>query len=752
MKPSEFKYRPALETQMAQHTLELRGCTPVPLAGYLKALGILRIVSQQADKTASGWWDRDVFHLRSKLDAVALTDFFLNGYSPTPLVAPWNGGSGFFPKDNKVAIDAISAGTSERFAPYRHLIATCRDVLESLNLVEKPDSDDKPKLLQQCRNLFPDESLEWLDAAFVLTDSGPKYPPLLGTGGNDGRLEFTNNYMQRLTEVFDLETGTPTPQTRVPLADAVFAACGESRGRSAIGQFDPGSAGGANATSGYDDNPTMNVWDFILMLEGAIAFAGTSVRKLEQVQPGTLSYPFCVRPAGIGYGSADLSDESTARSEMWMPLWEQPSTFQAVSHLLSEGRVDIGRRRARTGVDFARAISSVGVDRGIQSFQRYSFQQRNGLSYFAVPLGRFNVRSPSMISSLLAKLDGWLDRFRRAATGQHAPGRASSVLRRLENAIVDACQRPNKQAVQGILIALGQAEAAIAVSPKLREADYPTPPVPLLPAEWLGAAYDDSVEFRLAASLASIGTNRNDAVGAFRRHLEPIEFGRLNGNNRRSTWAKRAGDPSIVWSGGRLVRNMIGVMERRLIDVVRCGTDLHAPFDGRCAARLTDILDFINGDVDDARIESLLRGLMLIDWPAVKPWQDIPWQALVEHAAPSVAYCQLKLCMLPHSIPALNGTSATIKLTPQIARRAAVGDLAAATELAARRLRASGLHPAVESIHGSRDTALRTAAALVFPLQHNDKGGRSAVTMIRDRVLRHESAPENDSHAFAAES
>ena len=41
-------------------------------------------------------------------------------------------------------------------------------------------------------------------AGVVLDEKGePKYPSLLGTGGNDGNLDFTNNAMQRLGELFD---------------------------------------------------------------------------------------------------------------------------------------------------------------------------------------------------------------------------------------------------------------------------------------------------------------------------------------------------------------------------------------------------------------------------------------------------------------------------------------------------------------------------------------------------------------------
>jgi CRISPR-associated protein Csx17 len=47
------------------HEIELAGCRPEPLMSYLKALGILRLVSEQKDPEARGWWECDVFCLRS---------------------------------------------------------------------------------------------------------------------------------------------------------------------------------------------------------------------------------------------------------------------------------------------------------------------------------------------------------------------------------------------------------------------------------------------------------------------------------------------------------------------------------------------------------------------------------------------------------------------------------------------------------------------------------------------------------------
>ena len=65
---------------------------------YLKALGVLRLVSEQTDPKARGCWRDGVFVLETRLDRDGLAQFFLEQYSPTPLLAPWNGGSGFYVK------------------------------------------------------------------------------------------------------------------------------------------------------------------------------------------------------------------------------------------------------------------------------------------------------------------------------------------------------------------------------------------------------------------------------------------------------------------------------------------------------------------------------------------------------------------------------------------------------------------------------------------------------------------------------
>lgn len=165
------------------HELLLTGCTPVPLAHYLKALGILRLVAEQKDPLACGRWRSEYFELRTTLSREELQRFFLEEYRPTPVLAPWNGGSGFYPNDNKTAITAIGCSGAFRFGAYAKAIRTAQEILNALG-VEAKAGEDKGDILESCRSAWTDEALGWMDAAIVLTQDGAKYPPLLGTGGS----------------------------------------------------------------------------------------------------------------------------------------------------------------------------------------------------------------------------------------------------------------------------------------------------------------------------------------------------------------------------------------------------------------------------------------------------------------------------------------------------------------------------------------------------------------------------------------
>lgn len=695
------------------HTIPLPGCTPTPLAAYLKALGILRVLSQQCSEAqARGFWRGNAFMLVSTHDEAALVDFFLTRYSPTPLVAPWNGGSGFHPKDNTEALDAILASSLPAFAAYRETIQAAREALTSLSLTEKPEKEAKEKLLLRCRNTFSETALEWLDSAFVLTDDGAKYPPLLGTGGNDGRLEFTNNYMQRLTEVFNLANDAPAPSSPAFLRHTLFDHPIKGLVDNPIGQFNPAASGGANASTGFDAKSSVNPWDFILALEGALLFAAAVVKRLESVVPGQLVYPFCVQPSGAGYGSAAQSDEAAARCEIWMPLWSAPSGLHEIQALFSEGRAWVGRRPAKDGLDFARAAASLGVDRGIAEFQRYGFHVRNGLAYFATPLQRLRVHRDIVTSDLLAGCDVWMQRFLQKAKGDTAPGSVRRAAARLEAAIfarTAAAQMDNPDTAQELLIALGACECALATSSaKWREESF-LKPIPPLPIGWIPACDNGhSIEYRLAASLASLRVHFKNEFFPIRRHLEAVKV--IPGEKPWADWDDEPRN-DVVWHEGSIVDVLCALMKRRLLLAKSAGCESWPEY-ARITAWPSDIAAFIEGRIDEARFAELLWGLSLVDFSGESMQGLLPVAPTgTRDEVPPAFYAQLKLCFAGR----LPGGK-QIPIEPIIFNLAANGDGARASTQALRRLHGSSIPVTPIHIPLGGDAARRTAAALLFPL------------------------------------
>lgn len=705
--------------------LNLTGCHPIPLAHYLKALGIHRVLANQVDASSRSSWENDIFHLHSSVSRERLMEFFLREYMPSPLVAPWNGGSGFFSSDNQKALETILDGDSKRFSHYRRTIAVSKDILEGMGLNRKPDKEEKFEVLASCRSRLPEEALEWVDSAYVLTGDGARYPPLLGTGGNDGRLEFTNNYMQNLCEVISPRAGSPTPMSKSWLEGSLFGT--PIKGlikKRPVGQFLPGHAGGANSESGFSSDSLVNPWDFILMMEGSLLFAAAASKKMNAGTDSGLSYPFSVRPSGVGYGSSALADERLARAEMWLPLWSELTSYQELRMLMSEGRARVGYRPARTGVDFARSIATLGVDRGIDSFIRYGFLVRNGLAYFATPLGRFEVKRQPQ-AELLFDIDGWHSRFRQKASKEGTPFSIMSALRNLEDSIMALCQDGSRKQAQRVLISLGDCERTL-VSSGRWAVNNKVPPIQPLSPRWLTECDDGSPEYRLASSLASVYWKDWSGDGSYvplRMEMEPV---RIHWGTR-SSWSEDNGSPG--WAPGDVYTSLYRILMNRVIKAIQSGTTYSFGFKVPCP--LPDLTDFIEDRIDLQKLESLLWGMVLINW------RDADGRGITsmmpERMWPGALFALVKSCFMGTAM-----LGEEIPTVPDIIRRAYAGDPAGASQIAIRRLRGSGHSPMVENMTTSPAVSKRVAAATILPLS----GG--SMRWILERILDEAQSEEKD--------
>ena len=814
----------------------LDGCAPTPLAHYLKALGILRLVAEQKDNTARGWWEGDCFRLATMLSSNEIEEFFLYDYRPTPFVAPWNKGSGFF-VENDTGLRPLEQSAAGRFSGFRAGIVASRtqinalasadrevraikaeskarknvdigksrqrtgfeqdyeqianaikkvqgelgaiggcssadqarlqkrlekterqisdaeaykqlldkrdlyersqdsrlkDVLgrisksenykRRLNAAERRFKQAKANLIPNLRATWRGPHREWLDAAMVVGDDGtPKYPALLGSGGNDGRFDFTNNFMKRLNEVFDLRSddGGPRASARNWIRGALWGTSvpGNSSGQ-AVGQYLPGTAGGANNANGPDSDSLLNPVDFILLFEGTPICTSNAARRFASSAPSRAASPFVVNASGAAYPSASTTDES-ARGEQWMPLWSRPSSHAEVRRLFAEGRAQLSGKAVREPLELARAVQLLGVSRGIKSFQRFGYIERNGQSNLAVPLGRFDVSErPAVNLACIDDLDSWLHRLRRIARDRDAPARLSSLARRLNDSLFAVTEEPRTPAVwQGVLCWLTEIQEVMA-----RGSGSAAQPVPHLRPEWVSASCDDSPEFRMALAFAlqrgSFRRGAGSPVGPIRRHWLPLDRDR---SWRFATTGSKAGSsfdrqPDVVMHGRSGVDDAIAIVERRLVEASQRGHG-HLPLRAhqRASAQAADLAELLSGNVDLDRTLKLARALTALDhkaWAKSAVFVEPPYASVW----PEDAWLVIRLCTLPWPLRTRSGFELDIGANPMIVRRLASGDAATAFAVASRRLAAAGVRCTVRASSASPERARLWAAALAFPI------------------------------------
>lgn len=718
---------------MILHRLD--GCAPTPLAHYLKALGVLRLVAEQLDPEARGWWEGERFLLASHREESDLLDFFLHDYSPSALLTPWNAGSGFFrtwdPKKkvlrnskNGAALSQLLQQKELRWKPlqraHEQALAAMKAVLQEADVDKLTDKERQGLLIVPTGigPIFPvankDDDKRKIQFAMAtgcsrelffrsaIVNMGDEfgYPSLFGTGGNDGAIDFSGRFFENLIATLLGDHAT----SRALLVSALMQrpAIGLLSGAAGkVGQFFPNAAGGANCTNGpgTQQDTLLNPWDFTLMLEGAILFSAASTRRLAAQTPSRAAAPFAIAAQGAGYASAADSDEG-ARGEQWMPLWPQPITLSELQRLLTEGRAQLGTRNASEPLDLARAVARLGTARGIHAFQRYGYIERNGQSNLAVPLGRFVV--PEQAASTLVCLDdleAWLPRLRRAARDRNAPARLAQAERRLADALLALTQHPNEASRwQAVLLRLADIEAL-----QVHGAGQKAGPIPRLRPEWAGAADDGSPELRLALAFAlqcaePRNGKRHDGI---RRHWLTLNKGRY-----------QAAASDRVMQGRNGMEDAIAVVGRRLIEAGQSGErrlPLQPGF-GVAASR-HDLARLLAGEVDLDRCLALARALMALDIhrcaqrpPRLQRPAPADW--------PDDAFLAIRLALLPWPLPDGRhpGTD------PAILRRLQSGDLSTALQLALRRLRPSGIRCALRAGSAPADTARLFAAALAFPI------------------------------------
>lgn len=751
--------------------IPLVGCRTEPLMGYLKALGVFRLVSEQKDCDARMYWKVNEAVLQTALSRDALINFLCEEYMPTPLLVPWHGSS-FFAIDNTGSfqpsketptkddiIRAFLSSTSERIMPYRDCIKRALEIAEGFSFDSKNKGDTKTsrknikviqyklEFLLMLRSTMPDQYVDWIDAAMQLDDNRYHVNQLLGGGGGgDSNFHFSDNFMQNLWDCLpdfacQRLNSNPTPSLEHALFEEHKGKLSDRSGSI----YDASTREGCNLKQGFKSAPLINPWSFILGMEGLLAFSGGMAKKQgsqypkdkSQLHPkdksqlrAAPSFPFLVHmsAAGSDFGSANSAEYS--QHEVWLPLWHRPALLVEVLYFFREGRAQVQRRQAQSGLDMARAVATKGVSAGIETFHRYGLVRGRigGEKYItATSLGSFRV-GYSVPAVLFEQLDKWLLKMSSLLSNRKLPLRIASSFMKIERTLTDYCRTSNlpgqELSLAPVVRVMGEMERTLAYSSSYAY-DNELLPLHSLSSQWVDATNDNSTEFRLAVSLAGM-KGRRGIVGSLRSYLEPIV------DSCYPTWRKNKA--SAKWSPRSLQENMAAIFLRRQLDAFRHGHGW-VPLGSSRRAHLSDVVAFLQGRTDDEKISDLMWGLLGVD--LLQPTEartDDRCSAMVP-----IEYCAIRLLVEPLSLRAVDGfwrwdpsvpppaTGAEAFHALASGRRDAVESALLA---ALRRLSMQGFQPLGTRFRKGQAPsvplltnigATRLLASMLFPLSQNDR-------------------------------
>lgn len=710
----------------------LKGCSPAPLAMYLKGLGILRIIAEQTDSEARGWWQDEHFCLLTKLNREELEHFFLEEYKPSAIFNPWGARSGFYDagseKTSRTALTEIERCNTSRLVEFQSSITQVRKQISRNGGVKPEGKEAQNNLVRNLHKQVRGPAADWLKS--VLADLGDKFvgPPIFGTGGNEGSGGYSTAYFAAIVECIVRRSCDESLMPSLmsvgsePLKtwDGSFRTCKPADLSKTIKQKVAGPF------RQFLPEGESTAWDLLFSFEGALAINSSVTQRSKSHGQNYLSSPFYFSPHGVGAFTSCDSDEfeiqqgrrMVGRGEQWFPLWKTAATYFEVTNLICSGKCSVKRGDAKSPIDAARSISRLGISRGISEFIRFGYYQRNNLAtHFAVPLGRIRVpQIPIGQSHLIDDIAGWMNTLQRLARDSHAPARLVHAERRLANAVFEVLTHDDSPARwQSILEACVDIESIQAGGTAINAR-----PIPKLKPEWIVAINDNSPEVRLALALGGAAGGFNHVQKPFdsiRHHWLPLEHG---GRRFQVSDKRLVNDPRVVAGGRDPFADCSAVVQRRLIEA-ETGGKRRLPIKPAigCGARLNDLALLIDGHVDLERVVKLGRALTALDWSSWSSWKQthpelIPGTSSFSEFAnhPDETWLALRLSLLPWQV----SDGIDIPAEPSVIRRLLSDDGSSAVQTAIRRLAASGIRtPFSTAIIDTESTRL-WAAALVFPI------------------------------------
>ncbi|MBU1189502.1 MAG: type I-U CRISPR-associated protein Csx17 [Gammaproteobacteria bacterium] len=704
--------------------LALPGLTPDSLGNYLASLGLLRVLSRRWPSTRIAWRDEVLQVVGGPQTLDELLDELVR-------IANTQVDSDFSKREwtqyDKAWSDAQKKGTKAK--------------------------SGTPLALWQAE--APESQIQFF-AAHAVPHARVSFNPLLGSGGNAGRRDFSAGWKQAV----DALTAAPKVakgRGKKKLARDGNAVAAPDIRRTELNAFllgqpltwllDKLAAGSwfSEATKLYNSGQAparegyLSPWAMVLACEGLSILAGSVSRRLGVRARAIGAFPFVTQPvAPVAAGEA-----GRILGEIWTPLWVRPMTLAEATTLFSRGRAEMHGRGAVTPSAFATAIRQRGVDAGVREFRRFSLGRTTSANTFEPRLeARFSLDiDPELASratsSTLERVTALIEQRGFPQDGKRFVGLRGPI----ESALLDVAAEPNRsEAGIALLDAIVTALDRIDRNRSFRAGKSRWEPLPI---EWLPSLFADEqpgVEARLALSLVS-AFPESLPFAAFRFG---VEWARAQNGKYEYDWKTqprrfehvKVAPARWVWGPGRLARVLGAVLSRQILEEARLDSSQSKRPRGRAPipATVSHIRHWLDGDLDESLFSAWLSRLALFDWRRVPqvvralanredgvPRADGE-QALLGLLQPLID--QRSLVIRDHSPDDLlsDETGArTTKSARSLVALIRAGNLDAALRLARSRYAMAGARLATFDASFATHDPDRLVAALLFTIQDRDR-------------------------------
>jgi len=502
------------------------------------------------------------------------------------------------------------------------------------------DGANEKILLEELRDQTPSAGAEAFDSVFTTRVSERTHDsPLFLNRGDAGNGEIFRAFWVSLLDARDDWANSVTHGLfGLSLASAPLK---DGKGT----PFFPDAIKAYNIGSGWvTEKYPFNALDYVLAVEGGFAMRGSVGRMLAANSRRFAAFPF-VFDAGDELVD-DANEVKGTASALWFPLWDKPTTFAEFSSFIADAQARLPGKEARFSAEFMRALHSQGVDAGFTGWQEFRFKMKIS----RVPWVTTGAHIETAFREDATRLNGavlpldesqFIDQFEVKWKGGKADARSPHPTRASINAAMETATRettaPN---CLDLLATVFRACRQMAISEAFRET-LPGKRArffrPLPMEDWNEllkelAAYDSEdplsgAEFRIARAVATMrgGKQRGESsptVLPMLGSLLPLKLG------PGGWFLPTKGDLSkqAVWTGTDVCHDLAAVLARRYMDSL---TDdrpaLVLPHDS-LGARLSDVLLFLNRDLDDRLIAHWIEALSLIGWEQadVDPGRIVP--------------------------------------------------------------------------------------------------------------------------------